>query len=149
MSSTSSGLKSLDKGKEAIETEDETFVASSDEEGSEYDRHDYESEVKQTKRKRNEFMKKAKKPKKTNCLGSYYLNPETKPLLAKHLLNSTKHKNKTWRKRSTKRQSRFFFCITLLLLKCYLTNFVLPFGIDSWQRNRFASRYLMLAIKMQ
>lgn len=64
-----SSLKSLDNGKEAIQTEDETLVASSDEEGSEYDRHDYESEVKQTKRKRKELMKKAKKPKKNELSG--------------------------------------------------------------------------------
>jgi hypothetical protein len=58
-----SSLQSLEKGKKTIETEDESEVESS-EEGSEYDRHDYDSEVKQTKRKRKELPKKAQKPKK-------------------------------------------------------------------------------------
>ena len=82
------------KGKDATERQDDSDVETSDGEGSEYDRHDYEREVKQTKRKRKEVPKKAKKTKKKNWLASYCLNPETKPLLAKRLQNLTKHKKK-------------------------------------------------------
>jgi hypothetical protein len=62
-------LKSLEKGKEATERQDDSNVETSDGEGSEYDRLDYESEVKQTKRKRKEIPKRAQKPKKNELAG--------------------------------------------------------------------------------
>jgi hypothetical protein len=62
-------LKSLEKGKEASERQDDSDVETSDGEGGEYDRLDYESEVKQTKRKRKEVPKKAKKPQKNELAG--------------------------------------------------------------------------------
>jgi hypothetical protein len=62
-------LKSIEKGKDATERQDDSDVETSDGEGSEYDRLEYEREVKQTKRKRKELMKKAKKPKKNDLSG--------------------------------------------------------------------------------
>ncbi len=43
-------LKGVQKDKEIFDTEDQSDGQTSDGEGSEYDRHDYESEVQKTKR---------------------------------------------------------------------------------------------------
>jgi hypothetical protein len=108
-----SSLQSLQKGKETIQTEDENEVESSDKEGSEYDRHDYDSEVKQTKRKRKELPKKAKKPKKNELSGVILPQSGDKTVAGEAFAKLNKAKKKLWRTRSTKRRSRFIFFIIL------------------------------------
>jgi hypothetical protein len=58
-------LQGKKKGKEAVVTEDTSEGYTSDGEGSEYDRHDYDEEMKQTKRKRKTTYKPGKQRQKS------------------------------------------------------------------------------------
>jgi hypothetical protein len=69
-------LQGNDKGKDAVETEETSGDGeTSGSEGSEYDRHDYDREVNQTKSKRKEVPKRVGK-KKTKELAGVIL-PQT------------------------------------------------------------------------
>ncbi len=89
----------------AIEDTDVSECETSDGEGSEYDKAEYNEEVKSKKRIRKENKKSSTKNRKRICLGVYYLRREKKPFLPRHMRNfPNRRSNLLWRKLIGKRK---------------------------------------------
>jgi hypothetical protein len=109
-------LKSQEKGKDAVETQHESEVETSDGEGSEYDRHDYDSEVKQTKRKRKELPKRAIKPNKNDLSGVILPQSGDKTVAGEAFAKLDKAQKKIVTDKVNKKTKQVHFCLLCLSL---------------------------------